>query len=665
MADFGNTLLLFLLPLSVFTALAGFLAGYTRKRGLYLAARRGVYAALGIVTLSVGALLYLLITGDFSIAYVVENTNRALPLFYKYVALWGGHNGSLLLWTWMILIFAASAVYLNRDKLSDLMPYVIFTIMVTVIFFSILNIFISNPFETLYRKIGNTYEIFHRSDGQGLNPLLQHPAMVIHPPMLYAGYVGMVIPYAFAVAALIYGRIDRGWVKVLRRWTLVAWGFLTAGILLGAEWAYDVLGWGGYWAWDPVENASFLPWLTGTAFLHTIIVQENKGMLKVWNVTLILATYLLAIFGTFLTRSGVVSSVHAFSNTGIGPAFTIFLLIGLVTGVALIVWRRDLLQTEQSLESMLSRESGFLFNNLLFLLATLAVLWGTMFPTISEAFLGEQITIGPPWFNHIMVPLGLAILLLTGLGPLLAWGHTSTGSLKRNFLKPLIGSVILALVLLALGLRNGWALGSFSIAFFVLWTIVAEFIKGTVVRSRNTGENLALAFVHLVRKNPRRYGGYIVHFGVVLLFVGFTGKVFDKDIKGAAAVGDTLSIKPYQIVVKNIRHEHNNNYSADIVDADILKNGKYLTTLHPEKRLYFASNQTISEVDILTGFKEDVYLVLSGMSTDGTQVGLQVYLNHLVRWIWIGSVIIILGTLIALVPAYREATAAAAKGGGA
>jgi len=661
MADLGNILLYFLFPISVFTALSALAAGISKRKGMYLAAQRGAYAATSVTTLSVLALVYLLVTSDFTIEYVASNTNQALPLFYKIVALWAGHNGSLLLWTWIITIFISIVAYQNRRKNMDQMPYVLLVIAGTMIFFSVLNIFISNPFDTLYQDLGDRLQEFGPSDGRGLNPLLQHPAMIIHPPVLFVGYVGSVVPFAFAIAALITGKLGSGWIRTTRRWALTTWGFLSAGIVLGGKWAYVELGWGGYWAWDPVENASLLPWLTATAYLHSVMIQERKGMLKVWNMTLVIATYLLSVFGTFLTRSGIVSSVHAFANSGLGPLFAIFLTTSTIFSIGMILFRRKDLKADEEMQSLVSRESGFLFNNLLFLLATIAVLWGTMFPVISELFTGEQITVGPPWFNNIMIPIGLAILVLTGIGPLLAWRHTSIESMKKSFGIPVLISILFTVGLFALGVHDGWALGSFAISFFVMWTIVVEFVKGAQVRSKNTGESYLKAMYMLSRKNTRRYGGYIIHLGVVVMFIGFTGNAFNSETRAEVDEGDSFNLGPYNFQVLEIQHDENANYSTESLRMEMSRNGRLIDILEPEKRYYFASEQPSTEVDIYSTMREDIYVVLSGMSNDGERVIVQVYRNPFVRMVWIGSFILVFGTLFAMIPNLRESRTGGAK----
>ncbi|MCF7796827.1 MAG: heme lyase CcmF/NrfE family subunit [Lentisphaeria bacterium] len=654
MSEFGHIFLTFLFPLTLFTTVVAFMAGRTHRESLYQASRNGVYAVWIVTTLAILALEGLLLQGDFSNAFVYGNTNRALPVFYKIVALWAGHDGSLLFWTWIITSFSALVVWQNRNKNRELMPYVIFTMMGTTVFFATLNLFVANPFDTWMQSMGGTMMPIAAQDGRGLNPLLQHPAMIIHPPILYLGYVGTVVPFAFAIAALITGRLGTGWIKITRRWALVSWGFLSAGILLGGKWAYVELGWGGYWAWDPVENASLLPWLTSTAYVHSVMIQERKGMLKIWNMALVIGTYLLAIFGTFLTRSGIVSSVHAFANSGIGPAFSSFLLIALIASIVMIIWRRDQLRSEEQFESLVSRESGFMFNNLLFVLATVAVMWGTLFPVISQLFTGEQITVGPPWFNTIMIPIGLAVLLLTGVGPLLAWRRTSVESLRKSFGYPFVASIVLLILLLLMGMRDGWALGSFAISFFVMWIIASEFLKGARIRAKNTGENFLQAMGKLTMKNTRRYGGYIIHAAIVIIFIGFTGAAFNEEARQVVSVGGSFDFGGYTVKCIDKGHTQNENYRTDYVYLELYKNGRKVDDLRPQKRLYFASEQPTSEVAIYSTLREDIYVVSVGESQDGSQAIVQIYRNPLVKWVWIGSFVLVAGTILVLIPNYRE-----------
>jgi cytochrome c-type biogenesis protein CcmF len=497
-------------------------------------------------------------------------------------------------------------------------------------------------------------QAFAAADGKGLNPLLQYHSMVIHPPMLYLGYVGFVVPFAFAMAALITKQLGDNWIRITRRWTMVPWMFLGAGILLGGRWAYSVLGWGGYWGWDPVENASLLPYLSGTAFLHSVMIQEKRGMLKVWNIVLVMVTYFLCVFGTFLTRSGIVSSVHAFAQSGIGPYFAVFLGITTLFSVSLLFMRLEFLKSENKLDSMVSRESGFLFNNWVLLASVFAVLWGTLFPVISKTLVDETVTVGAPYFNKVAIPIGLLLLLLTGAGPLLAWRKTSFQSLKRNFTVPLAIAVVAGVLLAALGVRHFYAWTSLFLSTFVGVCTLQEFYKGARTRQRSGGENFFQAIYNLTMMNTRRYGGYVVHLGIVMLFIGFAGQAFQAQTKGLMAEGDELRIKGYVLRAQKITSSDNPNYSSMELTLDITKNGKPAGTLTPDRRFFKASEQPTSHVAIQSGFAEDLYTVLAGQDPESGKAIVEVFVNPLVRWVWIGGVVMFLGTLLALVPSRAE-----------
>ena len=480
--------------------------------------------------------------------------------------------------------------------------------------------------------------------------------MVIHPPMLYLGYVGMTVPFAFALAALIMKYPGEKWIHITRRWTMVGWAFLTCGIFLGAHWAYAVLGWGGYWGWDPVENASLLPWLTGTAFLHSVMMQEKRGMMKVWNMWLIFATFLLSIFGTFLTRSGVVSSVHAFAQSGIGPWFVIFLALTFATCVYFFVRNRRHLRSEHQLESLVSREASFLFNNVLLLVSCFAVLWGTLFPVLSEWVQGTKVTVGPPFFNKVNVPIAMVLLLLTGVGPLLAWRKTSLDGLKRNFLTPALLAAATALALIAGGMRPWrdasyfYSLMAISLSVLVAATIASEFWRGGRVIARKNNSNILAGMVQLTRRNTRRYGGYIVHLGVVIVIVGFAGAAFNQDKEQEMGYGDRMSIGPYTLVCRSYTQDDRPNYGSEWAIMDIFKGGKQITTMYPERRFYKASEQTSTIVANHSTLLEDLYLVYTGQNPDTHRPIIRAHLNPLVSWIWSGAHILLIGTIIALFP---------------
>ena len=646
MENLGALAVVLAFCLAVFAIAASIVGGWKRNPFLIASGRRAVYSIWLLLTVAAGVLVTGLLAGDFRFAYVAANSNRAMPTLYKFAAWWGGQEGSLLLWSWLLSCYAAVVMFTNRRKHRGIMPWVTATLMLPQCFFLILNAFVASPFRMLAVGRGITSV----ADGRGLNPLLQYPAMAIHPPMLYLGYVGFAVPFAFAIGSLITRQPGDDWIHTTRRWTLVTWLFQTSGIILGAGWAYAVLGWGGYWNWDPVENASFLPWVTATAFLHSVMMQEKKGMMKVWNMVLVSGTFFLCIFGTFLTRSGIVSSVHAFAQSSIGWWFVGFLAIMIAGAVWLILSRLDYLKSEARLESVVSRESSFMFNNLILLAAAFAILWGTLFPVISEAVTGEKITVGPPFFNRINIPIGLFLLFLTGVGPLFAWRRTSLESLRRNFQWPLAAGVALALGLFAAGMRHPYALMSFGLCLFVAWTILVEFFKGARAIRARTGQNLVRAAVELTHRNTRRYGGYIVHLGIVLMFVGFTGSAFNQSTTVEVKMGDRLSLGHYEMRVAEIRDGENDNYTWYNAVIEVSRGGQALGAMTPERRMYKASRQGTSEVAIRRRPNEDLYLNFAGMSDDNQRAVIQAFVFPLVSWIWIGFWVVAAGTLICLVP---------------
>jgi cytochrome c-type biogenesis protein CcmF len=487
--------------------------------------------------------------------------------------------------------------------------------------------------------------------GQGLNPLLQYWTMVIHPPMLYLGYVGFTVPFAFAMGSLITKQPGDAWIHTTRRWTIVTWLFQSAGILLGQGWAYAVLGWGGYWAWDPVENASLLPWITATAFLHSVMMQEKKGMMKVWNMVLISGTFFLCIFGTFLTRSGVVSSVHAFAQSPIGKYFVIFLAVGIAATVILILERLKYLKSEARLESVVSRESSFMFNNLILVASCFAVLWGTLFPVISEAVTGEKISVDAPFFNRINIPIGLALMLLTGIGPLIAWRRSSLESLRRAFFIPTVAAAVLMIALGFLGVyEHPYALVSFGLCMFVTATIATEFWKGASAIRAKDGVGLIPAAIALTHRNTRRYGGYLVHMGIVFMFIGYTGAAFDLDVTKEIRPGGSFALGHYDLHVVNIESGENDTYAWQRLTVDASRNGSSLGQLFPERRLYKASQQPTSEVSIRRRLNEDLYVNFAGLSADNQRAVIQAYVFPLVSWIWIGFWVLAFGTIVCLIP---------------
>jgi len=661
LADIGNFALIVAFVLAFFSIAASLLGAHRLDPRLLAVGERSVHGVTLLVLVATLATWGLILNDNFGIDYVAGHSNAAMPLHYKIGALWAGQDGSLLLWTLVLVGFASAAVFTQRKKHNRLMPYAIAVMMGTTAFFLYLNNFRANPFDGLMGITQSGQEApWAPADGRGLNPLLQHWAMVIHPPILYVGYIGFIVPFAFCIAALWTRQLGSSWVSTVRRFTLVSWIFLGIGILLGGKWAYMELGWGGYWAWDPVENASLMPWLTGTAFLHSVIVQEKRGMLKVWNVSLISLTYLLSILGTFLTRSGVVSSVHSFAQSNIGGDFAFFLIASTVLCTALIVWRLPFLRSEGRLDSMISRESGFLFNNLLLLAAALSVLFGTVFPIFSELITGRNVSVGQAYFNRIEIPLGLALLFLTGAGPLLAYRKTSKSSLRKNFTMPVAVAIVSA-PLFFVGSQamfdeapGVWAMISLVLCLFVTMTIVQEFHKGTAARIRKHGDNYLTAMVNLTRRNNRRYGGYVVHFGIVLIFLGITGQAFTRETRGVIGVGEEMRVGQYELRIDEITQRENANYWSGQLEVAVSRGGQEVFRLQPEKRFYFASEQPSSEVAIARQLREDLYLVYAGLNEDQTKAVVQAYVNPLVAWVWIGGAVMILGTAICLLPALRS-----------
>ncbi|MGO9648841.1 MAG: heme lyase CcmF/NrfE family subunit [Terriglobales bacterium] len=650
MSQLGSFALLLALALSAYSFLAGILAlvreGPSSAR-LSETARRAGIATFAIVFLAALVLVTAAFQDNFSIAYIFHHSNRDLPVPYKFAVLWSGQEGSLLFWS--LLLSAYGLVLRLRYKTDPrLFAYASVIIAAVQVFFLLLLNFAAHPFAIMQGSLP--------ADGSGLNPLLQYPEMVIHPPMLYLGYVGFTVPFAFALAALIMRYPGEKWIHITRRWTMVTWGLLTCGIFLGMHWAYSVLGWGGYWGWDPVENASFLPWLTGTAFLHSVMMQEKRGMLKTWNMWLIFSTFMLSIFGTFLTRSGVVSSVHAFAQSSIGDWFVGFLAIIFVTCLFFYVKNRSHLLSEHKLESLVSRESSFLFNNLLLLVACFTVLWGTLFPVLSEWVQGTKVTVGPPFFNRVNIPVALLLLLLTALGPLLAWRRTSTESLKRNFRFPAIGALVVAAALVAFGMRPWkdvsyfYSLMTITLAVLVALTVISEFVRGGRVIGRHTGQNLFASMVQLTRRNTRRYGGYIVHFGVIVVVIGFAGAAFNQDKEQEMGFGDKLTLGPYTLVCQSYTQDDNPNYGSEWAVMNVFKGGKHIATLNPERRFYKASQQTSTMPSIRSSIGNDLYVVYEGQNQDTGRPIIRAHLNPLVMWIWVGVWVMIVGTVVAMIP---------------
>lgn len=652
---FGSFALLLAFVCAVYAFLGGIAAIYTRHPLLVKSTRQAGIATCALIFAGTFSLEYLFFSDNFSAAYVVSHSNRSLPTFYKIAALWSGQEGSLLFWSFLLSVYVISVLLVYRNKNGELMPYVGVVLAGVQIFFLTLNNFVASPFKSLgVQNAAGGFDFFTRIDGNGLNPLLQYPEMVIHPPNLYSGYTGFTIPFAFALAALLARYPGEKWIHLTRKWTMIAWCFQTVGILLGAHWAYAVLGWGGYWAWDPVENASLLPWLTGTAFLHSVMMQEKRGMMKVWNVWLVFTTFLLCILGTFLTRSGVVSSVHAFAQSSIGSWFVGFMIV--IFGVCFMAYvkNRDYLKSENQLDSVVSRESSFLFNNLILLVSCIAVLSGTLFPVFSEWISGSRISVGTPFFNKVNIPIGLLLMFLTGIGPLLAWRKTSTDSLKRNFGWPLLVAVILGALLFVAGMRQFYSLVCFMLCTFVTATISMEFYRGARVIKSRGNMNLLAAGYELAWRNTRRYGGYIVHMGMVLIFIGLAGAAFNRDVQKDMQPGSTMQIGPYTLLLQSSDSKPEKNYNSERMIVEVIKNNKPMMLLYPERRFFTTNEQSGTMVAIYSTLLEDLYVVYAGQSPETNAPVIHAYLNPLVKWIWLGGVIVVMGTIVALMPNRRN-----------
>ena len=648
MENVGALAVLLAFCFAIYAIVASLVGKWTKRSLLILSAERAVYCVWALITTAVGLLIYSLFTGDYRLTYVYETSNTAMSSIYKFTAWWGGMEGSLMLWSWLLSTYSAVVVFQNRKKFRNLMPYVTGILMTVQTFFLTMNAFVESPFKVWWAGRGIVSDI---ADGEGLNPLLQYWTMAIHPPMLYLGYVGFIVPFAFAMASLITKQPGEEWINTTRRWTLVTWLFQSTGVLLGMNWAYSILGWGGYWEWDPVENASLLPWITATAFLHSVMMQEKKGMMKVWNMVLVSTTFWLCIFGTALTRTGMAQSVHAFGQSPLGPYFYTFLSVGIAATLWLILSRLDYLKSEAQLESVLSRESSFMFNNLMLLAASFAILWGTLFPVISEAITGQKISVDIPFFNRINIPIALFLLLLTGIGPLIAWRRSSFESLKRAFMWPTIAGAAVGVGLMIAGMRQFYPLVSFMLCTFVLMTVGIEFVKGANAIRAKSGTSLAMSMMELTHRNTRRYGGYIVHIGIVVIFVGITGSAFKIEQKGKElSLGQSTQVGRYTLKVDALAQGANPNYRWWRLDLGVSKDGQDLGMMHPERRFYINKKQTDTEVAIRHRLNEDLYVNFRTDEDNDKLVILDSYVNPLTTWVWMGYFVILFGTLICLTP---------------
>jgi cytochrome c-type biogenesis protein CcmF len=625
----------------VVTGIAG---GFTRKPGLLRAARYGTYFVFAAMTTALITMEVALLTHDFSVSYVARVGSRETPTYYTAISLWSSLEGSILFWGWILSAYGALVAFVNRRSDSRLVPFAYGVMGFVGLFFYGLLTGPANPFGEVFPVPAN---------GPGPNPLLQnHPLMGLHPPMLYLGYVGLTVPFAFAIGALLSGKLDEEWIRSTRRWTVAAWAFLSVGIVAGGWWSYEVLGWGGYWAWDPVENASFLPWLTATAFLHSVMVQERRGMLKTWNLSLIIGTFLLTLFGTFLTRSGILDSVHAFTEGMIGPIFLAFIALVMVLSLVLIAWRSDRLHAPGSLDAVVSRESTFILNNLLFVAFTFTVLLGTTFPLMVEAVNGNRVSVGPPYFNMVSVPIGVLLLFLMGIGPALPWRRTAPEKLKQTFLVPVVVGLVSVLAGFALGARSFWPLVTFAFAGFVMATIVEEFRKGIRARRRIAGVSAPVALGQILTRNNRRYGGYVVHVGIVVIIVALalSGTYrFEREV--TLREGQLMQLGDYGVVFDELWAEEEPQRFVVGGTFSVFHEGEPKGTLTPRLNYYRNSQQPIGTPAVRSTLKEDLYLTLMAFDQEaGSHATIRAIVNPAVPWLWIGGMIVAIGGILAVMP---------------
>jgi cytochrome c-type biogenesis protein CcmF len=666
LAQFGYGVFVLTFLLALFSVGAA-VVGYFDKSDRWVeAARRAMLLTFPLITLATLALVYLLVTGHYELQYVYSVTSNDMPFYLKVTALWGGQAGSLVLWSWLMSAFASAVTLRKWERDRELLPWVIVVTSLTLDFFLSLSILYENPFARWWQTTAGNYVprmfapagaiLVTPADGQGLNPLLRHPGMIIHPPMLYLGFVAFVIPFAFAIAALVTGRSDDRWIRLTRRWTLVAWLFLSLGLILGMRWAYDVLGWGGYWSWDPVEIAALMPWLTGTAFLHSVMIQEKRGMFKQWNMLLIILTYSLVVFGTFLTRSGVLSSVHAFAESAIGPMFFVFISITFITSVALLIYRWKDLRAEVEMTSLFSREALFLLNNLLFMGVLIVCFWGVIFPLISELFTGQKVTVGPPFYQRANAPLFGALMALMGIAPLSAWGKSTFKTLGRALWKPSIPSAIVPVVLVILGVHNWIALVGFTLVAFVIFVTLFEFWRGARSRQKKLNENFLVALWKLAGRNHRRYGGYLIHISMVVMAIGILGiELYQTTTQKTLAVGEDIQIAGYTLRYDSLaQFPYTDGRIVTRAVISVFRGGKFLGELFPRYD-YYPSGQLMTTAGVRSTLADDLYVVLVNWEdVSAAQAPFKVYDNPLVNWLWIGSLMFIFGFLVAAWPEREE-----------
>ncbi|MCL4268326.1 MAG: heme lyase CcmF/NrfE family subunit [Anaerolineales bacterium] len=664
LAEFGYGVLLVSFVVTIYSGIAAFYGVRSKSSALVESARRAQLLTFPLITISSLTLIYLLINNHFEVSFVYEVTSRSMPTYLKVTAWWGGQAGSLVFWSWLLAVFTSAVTLRKWDRDAEFLPWVIVVSSITLTFFLGMIVVFENPFTRFWLVNGNvepsmfkpaaSATIFTPNDGQGLNPLLRHPGMIIHPPMLYLGFVAYVIPYAFAMAALITGRTDDRWTRITRRWSLWAWLFLSLGLVLGGRWAYDVLGWGGYWGWDPVEIAAFMPWLTGTALLHSVMIQEKRGMLKHWNMILVILTYSLVIFGTFLTRSGVLSSVHSFANSPIGPFFMGFVTLTLVSSIALLIKRWPELKSETEMKSMLSREALFLLNNLLFMSILVVCFWGVISPLISELLTNQKITVGPPYYERATGPLFAGLLFLMAVAPLSAWGHSTVQTLGRALWKSALAAVIVTVILFVTYTQNFYALLGFFLVALILFATGHEFWRGARARQKAQNENFFVALGRLMGRNHRRYGGYIIHISMALMAIGILGiEIFQTETQGTVAAGEALNLGDYTVEYRELASWDSPgegvNYTRAVVD--IYENGVYLGQLYPRIDYYFDSQQNMTIPGQRSTLRDDLYILLvDWQPVSSIGATFKIYVNPLVNWLWLGSITFLLGLIFAAWP---------------
>jgi len=641
MADLGTLVLLLAQAVALYGLLANAFGGARKNLPLILSGRRAAFATSGLLVVAALTLIYSLVTHDFSVAYVAEHSSREMSIPLTIASFYSGQEGSLLYWATTLAIYLGIVAFQNRRKNVALMPYVTAILLTIESFFLFMLNFVSNPFTRL---------AFTAPNGLGLNPLLEDPGMLVHPPVLLAGYMSWSVPFAFAMAALISGQLGNEWIRTTRKYALTAWAILGAGNLLGMWWAYHVLGWGGYWGWDPVENAALMPWLVGTAYVHSVMIQERRGMLKVWNLALIIIAFNLSIFGTFIVRSGVLSSVHSFAESSLGPYFFCFLAFSLVFSLGWLFYRMPDLRGENEFESAFSREASFLLNNLILLGIVFATFWGSIFPLVTEALRGAKITVGPPYFDKVDGPLFLVLIALMGIGPLMPWRRASPAMLRRNFGIPALLASIATIALLVGGVREPAADVALFLCTFVLATSVQEFVWGTRVRMR-AGQNVVRAFVNLVRSNRRRYGGYVVHIGMILIAVAITGSQFYQIQQNATLKpGASMTVGRYQLRLENLQEAAYPGYRRVWADLAVTQDGHPIGTIEPGRQYHINFElEPNTKVALISGPLDDLYVVLSGWQTDGS-ASFFVFVNPMVMWLWVGGIVLLIGGLITLWP---------------